>query len=96
MEKLFLDFVGPLTHTRWGNSAILQALDGFSKFVNFYPVRRITSQVVVNCLERNYFPAYGTPNTIVTDNATVFRSKQVKDLCFHWGVSNNTTTPYYP
>jgi len=96
MEKLFLDFVGPLTRTRRGNAAILMTLDGFSKFVNFYPVRSITSQVVVDCLERNYFPAYGTPNTLVTDNATVFRSKEVKDLCFRWGVSHITTTPYYP
>jgi len=35
-------------------------------------------------------------NAIVTDNAKVFRSKQVKDLCFSWGVSHNCTTPYYP
>jgi len=96
MEKLFLDFVGPLTRTRRGNSDFLVALDGFSKFVNFYPVRRITSQVVVDCLEMNYFPAYGTPNTVVTEYATVFQSKQVKDLCFRWGVSHITTTPYYP
>jgi len=96
MEKLFVDFVGPLTRTRKGNSAIFMTLDGFSKFVNFYPVRRITSQVVVDCLERHYFPAYRTPDTLVTDNATVFRSKQVKDLCFRWGVSHITTTPYYP
>jgi len=57
-------------------------LDNFSKFVNFYTVRRIASPVVIDCLERNYFPAYGMPNAIVTDNARVFPSKQVKDLCF--------------
>ena len=96
MEKLFVDFVGPLTRTRRGISTILVVFDGFSKFVNFYPVRRITSQVVVDCLERDYFPAYGAPNTIVTDNAKVFRSKQFKDLCFRWGVSHIITTPYYP
>jgi hypothetical protein len=52
-----MDFVGPLTPTKRGHSAILFVLDGFSKFVIFYPVRRISSQVVVDCLERNYFPS---------------------------------------
>jgi hypothetical protein len=29
-------------------------LDGFSKFVVFYPVRKMSTQVVVDCLERNF------------------------------------------
>ena len=82
MEKVFVDFVGPLTRTKRGHSAILAVLDGFSKFVVFYPVRRISSQAVVESLERSYFPMYGTPQAIVTDNASVFRCKQVRQLCF--------------
>jgi len=96
MDKLFVDFMGPLTHTRRGNSTILVVLNGFSKLVCFYPVRRISSQVVIDCLERSYFPAYGMPNAIVTDYARVFRSKQVKELCSRWGVSHICTTTYYP
>ena len=96
MEKVFMDFVGPLTRTERGHLAILVMLDGFSKFVMFYPVRKISSQVVVECLERSYFPICGIPHTIVTDNASVFRCKQVKQLCFKWAVNHVTTTPYYP
>jgi hypothetical protein len=40
----------------------------------------MASSVVIDCLEKGYFPAYGTPTSIVTDNARVFRSKEVKDL----------------
>jgi len=32
----------------------------------------------------------------VTDNASVFRSKLIRQLCFKWAVTHNTTTPYYP
>jgi len=96
MEKFFVDIVDPLTRTKRGISAILVAFDGFSKFVCFFPVRRISSQEVIYCLERNYFAAYGTSSAIVTDNAIVFRSKQVKYLCFRWGVNHFTTIPYYP
>ena len=96
MEKVYMDFVGPLTRTKRGHSAILVVLDGFSKFVTFYPVRRISAQVVVDCLERNYFPIYGVPQTLVTDNASVFRCKQIHQLCFKWAVKHVTITPYYP
>ena len=80
LEKLFVDFVGPLTRTKRGNSAILVVLDIFPKFVTFYAVRRSASSVVTDCMEKGYFPAYGTPTSIVTDNARVFRTKEVNDL----------------
>ena len=70
-------------------------VDGFSKFVTFHLVRWISASVVVEYLERTYFPAYLTPMSIVTDNATAFRCKQMKDLCFHWGIDHYTTIPCY-
>jgi hypothetical protein len=39
---------------------------------------------------------YGTPQAIVTDNVSVFRCKQVKQMCFKWAITHITTTPYYP
>jgi transposase InsO family protein len=97
MERLFVDFVGPFTHTKRGNLAILVVVDGFSNFVFFFPVRKISSQVVSGCLERVFFsPAFGTPTSVVTDNAKVFCCKQFRDLCFRWGITHITTTPYYP
>jgi hypothetical protein len=96
MEKVSVDFVGLLTRTKRGNTAILAVLDGFSKFVVFYPVRRMSAQLVVDCLERSHIPAFGTPKEIITDNARVFKSKQVKHLFFRWGVRHITTIPYYP
>jgi hypothetical protein len=93
MQRLFVDFFGPLTRSKRGNIAILVVVDGFSKFVLFFPVRRITAQVVCDCLERGYFPVYGTPVSVATDNAKVFRCKQVKDMCFRWGINHITTTP---
>jgi hypothetical protein len=96
MERLFNDFVGPLTRTKRGNIAILVILDVFSKFVSLFPVRKISAQVVYDCLEKTFFPAYGTPSSIVTDNARIFWCRMFKDLCFKWGVTHLTMTPYYP
>jgi hypothetical protein len=96
MERIFIDFVGPMVRSRKGNIAILVVLDGFSKFVSMYPVRRISSEVVKACLVEKYFPLFGVPQAIVSDNATVFKSKTFYDLCFSWGIRHITTTPYYP
>jgi hypothetical protein len=52
--------------------------------------------VVSNYLEREFFPAFGTPRCIVTDNARAFCCKTFKDVCFRWGIRHITTTPYYP
>jgi hypothetical protein len=93
LEKLYVDFVGPLTSTKRRNSAIL-VLESFSKFVSFFPVRRMASSVVIDCLKRGYFPAYGTPKSILSDNTRVFQTKEVKDLCLRWGVDHIYNTPY--
>jgi hypothetical protein len=79
-----------------GHQAILVMLDGVSKFVVFYPVKTITSKVVCEARERFYFPTYGVPEAVVSDNAIVFKSKPYYDLCFKWGLKRIYTTPYYP
>jgi hypothetical protein len=96
MDRLFIDFLGPLVRSKRGNVAIFVIVDAFSKFVAFNPVRKITSRVVLDCLERGFFPAYGTPKYLVTHNAKVFCCKLFNDMCFWWGVEHVTTTPYYP
>ena len=88
MERLFIDFVGPLTRSKRGNIAILVILDSFSKFVFFRAVRKISAKAVCDSLESAFFPAYG--------NARVFCCRLFKDLCFRWGVTHLTTTAYYP
>jgi len=80
----------PRNGTKRENLAILVVVDSFSKFVVLCPVRKITSQAVVDFLEREYFPAYGTAQSVVTDNAKVFCSKDFKDLCFRWGIDHTT------
>jgi len=96
MQRLFIDFVGPLTRTKCGNIDILVVVDSFSKFVSFCPVRKMTSAAVSDYLGRSYFPAFGVPKSIVTDNAKAFCCKAFKDLCFKGGLNispPHLTTP---
>jgi hypothetical protein len=91
-----MDFFGPIVRSRRGNIAVLVILDGFSKFVAMYPVRRITSEIVRACLVEKFFPSFGVPQSIVSDNAAVFKSRTFYNLCFSWGIRHITTSPYYP
>ena len=77
-----MDFVWPLTITKRGNSANLVVLDRFSKFVSFFPVWRMASSVLIDCLEKGSFPAYGTPTSIVTDNVVYFDPKRSRTCVF--------------
>jgi hypothetical protein len=86
LERIFIDFMGPLVRTKKGNQAILVVMDSFSKFVASYPVRNITSAVVCDVLEHKYFMNYGVPKSLVSDNARVFKSKLFHDFCFQWGI----------
>jgi hypothetical protein len=47
-----------------------------------YPVRRISSEVVKTCLLEKFFPGYGVPQSIVSGNAAVFKSRTFYNLCF--------------
>jgi len=71
-------------------------LFSFSKFVAFYPVRNITSNIICEILGSQYFTAYGVRKSIVSDSAKVFRLKAFYNFCFRWGIKRINTTPYYP
>jgi hypothetical protein len=82
LERVFIDFMGLLVHTKRENQAILVVMDSFSKFVAFFPVCNINATIVCDILESRYFTAYGVPKSIVSDNAKVFRLKAFYEFCF--------------
>jgi hypothetical protein len=82
LERIFIDFMCPIVRSRRGNIAVLVVLDGFSKFVCLYPVRRISSEVVTTCLVERFTPFFGVPQSIVSDNAAVFKSRSFYNLFF--------------
>lgn len=95
-QCIHVDFVGPLIRTSNGNIGIFSLIDTFSKFVLLFPVKNITSQVTISILTSQVFNVFGPPRTIVSDNHSVFMSKNFKDMCFEWGVRHCRTSPYRP
>lgn len=95
MDKVFVDYVGPLPCTRLGNKYILVVVDAFSRFCWLVPTPGVTTPVSVRHLS-NIFAIFGPPRTLVSDNAPAFTSRLFKRFCFERAVRHVTTTPYYP
>lgn len=74
-EVVFLDYYGPLPTARLGNRYILAMLDGFTKYIKLYPVRKQTTQATIRILMKEYIPSLGKPDRIVTDHGTQFTSE---------------------
>lgn len=95
MERLFIDYLGPLPRTRQGNRFVFVVVDGFTRFVWLLPSRGCTSNDSIKHLS-NIFSMFGPPKSLVSDNAPGFTSRKFRGFCFSQGVRHITTTPYHP
>lgn len=95
LEKMYIDFVGPLPRSKEGNRFILVCIDAFTRFVWLIPTGSATTKIVIKKL-RGIFGTFGPPGTLVSDNATTFTSEEFSRFCHGLGIKHITTTPYYP
>ena len=68
---LHLDYTGPMK-----NRMFLVVIDAYSKWVEVLPVSSATSETTIEKL-RTLFATHDIPNSVVTDNATVFVSEEM-------------------
>ena len=64
-------------------------------FVWMFPLRRISAKLVVDRLCLDIVGVFGVSESIVGDNASVFKSKIFQDFCFKWSIRHITTSPYF-
>lgn len=95
MEKMFLDFVGPLPRTTSGNTMIFSCMDAFTKYSWLLPLRKATSESLCKELQK-IFVNFGVPKYVVSDNGPQFKSNFFKNFCFQKGILHITQTEYNP
>jgi predicted aspartyl protease len=95
-QKLFIDYFGPLPSSSGRDVHILVIVDAFSKWVEMFPVNRISASKTNDLLIAEIFLRYGPPKFLVSDNASIFRSQKFKEMCLSWGIQHIKTTPYHP
>lgn len=95
-QKLYIDFLGPYPRSKSGNIGVFVVLDHFSKFCFLKPIRKFTTDAVIKYIEGELFHTFGTPEIIVSDNGSQFKSKQFNELLGKYGVHHVYTAVYSP
>lgn len=95
-QLISVDLVGPLPRSSQGYVYILVVSDYFSKFPLMFPLRKASAKSVVRLIEENVFLSFGTPEFLICDNGTQFRSREFTHLCEYYQVTIMFTSPYHP
>ncbi|XP_048420063.1 uncharacterized protein K02A2.6-like [Pyrus x bretschneideri] len=74
---------------------ILVANDYFTKWVEAKSYAELTSKEVCNFIEENIVTRFGAPETIITDNGTIFTSDRFKGYTMSFKIRLEQSTPYY-
>lgn len=95
-ERLHIDMFGPLVRSVSGNAYAFVCIDSFSKFSWVIPMRKADSKTIINSLKDKIFSQHGLPETIVSDNASIFKSEMFRSFLFGLGVKHITTSVARP
>ncbi|MEW8315842.1 MAG: DDE-type integrase/transposase/recombinase, partial [Candidatus Thiodiazotropha endolucinida] len=96
MERVHLDFLGPLPKTPRGNEHVLMMVDQFTKWVECVPLPSQTAEVTAKAAVDSFFSRFGYPFQIFTDQGRNFESKLFSALCEALEIHKARTTPYRP
>ena len=96
MERIHLDFLGPLPKTQQGNEYILVIVDQFTKWVECIPLPSQTAEVTARAAVNEFFCRFGCPLQIFTDQGRNFESNLFVQMCKLLNIHKAKTTPYRP
>ena len=94
-ERVSMDILGPLPTTELGNKYMLVISDFLTRYVLLYSLPTKCSEGIVNSL-RHAFAYYGTPMTLMSDNALEFCSTTLRRMCSSNDVNKCEITAYHP
>jgi len=94
-DRIQIDVVGPLPVSRRGNKYIVAAIEGLSKYVFAKAIKKNNSKAMVDFIMNQIIHIHGIPKTILSDNASTFRSNFYQKFHRLVGTVNLYTTPYH-
>lgn len=96
MERVHLDFLGPLPRTEGGNEYILMMIDNFTKWVEYISLPSQTAEVTARAAVNDLFSRFGYPYEIFTNQDRDFESELFLKICTILGIHKARTRPYRP
>mgnify|MGYP002153704867 CR=1 FL=1 len=96
MERVHIDFLGPLPQTPRGNEHILMMVDQFTKWVECIPLPSQKVEDTAKAAVNNFFSRFGYPFQLFSDQGRNFESALFAELCKALHIHSTRTTPYRP
>ena len=92
-ESLIIDHIGPLPSDDKGYTHILVIIDGFSRWVELFPIKTTGASEAAGCIFQ-HFGRFETPDVIDTDQGPAFRNELFAELTRLSKVEHSFTTAY--
>ena len=101
MERIAIDFMGPLVRTtpQNGNAPkryLMVIGDYFTKWTEAIPLKNLEAKTVARALIDNFISRFGVPLFIHTDQGASFESKLFQEICQILGIKKTRTTKARP
>ena len=96
IERVNLDFIGPLPKTEHGNEHCLMMVDHFIKWVECVPLPSQKAEVTTRAAIDEFISRYGCPLQLFSDQGQNFESKLFGALCDALQIHKVRTSPYRP
>lgn len=81
MERVHIDFLGPLPKSPRGNEHILMMVDQFTKWMECVPLPSQTAEVTARAAVNECFARFGYPIQIHSDQGRNFEGKLFTAFC---------------
>ena len=91
-----LDLIGQIfPASSKGHKYILVAIDYFTKWVEAIPLKEVNQKDIIDFIEEHIIFRFGIPETLTTDQGTVFTGKRVTQYAESRSIKLVNSTPYY-
>ena len=84
--EIAIDFAGPMNLDKNNNRYVLTVIERLTRYKILIPTKNITSDIVIDKLNKCVFQYFGLPNSIVLDNASYFASDKFKNYMKALGI----------
>ncbi|XP_045124905.1 uncharacterized protein LOC123512544 [Portunus trituberculatus] len=96
MERVAVDIAGPFPVTPRGNRYIYVVMDYFTKWPKAYALPNHEAETVAEVLVSEFFPRFGVPAELHSDQGREFESRVFSECCTLLGIQKTRTTPLHP
>jgi hypothetical protein len=91
-----IDLIGQINPpSSKGHKFVLLATDYFTKWVEVIPLKKVTSENMVEFVKEHIIYRFGIPQTITTDQGAQFVSLEFREFAESMGIKLFNSSPYY-